>query len=102
MYERRVVVTGMGAVCPLGRTVNELWDNLVEGKSSIRDMTNDADWIKNSEVRIGSFHGKDSMFGEFVFDYRKIGVDSKDVKKKVYLVNILLRQHIKQQKIQDF
>lgn len=29
---RRVVITGMGTVNPLGNTVNEFWDNLVDGK----------------------------------------------------------------------
>ena len=27
----RVVVTGMGAITPLGQTVGEFWDNLVAG-----------------------------------------------------------------------
>ena len=31
--ERRVVVTGMGTVNPLGKTVEEYWDGLVEGRS---------------------------------------------------------------------
>ena len=35
MSGRRVVVTGMGAVTPLGNTVNETWKGLVEGKSGI-------------------------------------------------------------------
>jgi 3-oxoacyl-[acyl-carrier-protein] synthase II len=32
---RRVVVTGMGCVTPLGVTVEELWKNLVAGKSGV-------------------------------------------------------------------
>ena len=32
---RRVVVTGMGCVTPLGTTVPELWANLKEGKSGV-------------------------------------------------------------------
>ena len=35
MSGRRVVVTGMGAVTPLGNTVSETWKGLVEGKSGI-------------------------------------------------------------------
>ncbi len=33
MDKRRVVVTGMGAVTPLGLTTEEFWHNLVEGIS---------------------------------------------------------------------
>ena len=32
---RRVVVTGVGCVTPLGVTVEELWKNLVAGKSGV-------------------------------------------------------------------
>ncbi|HLR76458.1 MAG TPA: beta-ketoacyl synthase N-terminal-like domain-containing protein, partial [Balneolaceae bacterium] len=33
MGERRVVVTGMGALTPIGKNVSEFWDGLVSGKS---------------------------------------------------------------------
>ena len=32
---RRVVITGMGAITPLGMTIDEYWGNLVAGKSGI-------------------------------------------------------------------
>ncbi len=32
-HKRRVVVTGMGAVTPLGLSVKETWDNILKGKS---------------------------------------------------------------------
>lgn len=35
----RVVITGMGAITPLGESVNEYWDALVQGRSGIRGMT---------------------------------------------------------------
>ena len=35
----KVVVTGMGAITPLGQTVNMFWDNLVAGNSGIGPMT---------------------------------------------------------------
>ncbi|MSR78401.1 MAG: beta-ketoacyl-[acyl-carrier-protein] synthase family protein [Candidatus Omnitrophica bacterium] len=35
MYKRRVVVTGMGIVCPLGNSVREFWPLLVAGKSGV-------------------------------------------------------------------
>src|SRR5512135_212399 len=36
---QRVVVTGLGAVSPLGLNVNELWDGLVAGRSGIAPIT---------------------------------------------------------------
>jgi 3-oxoacyl-[acyl-carrier-protein] synthase II len=36
---RRVVVTGMGAITPLGLTVNELWNNLLAGASGVGPIT---------------------------------------------------------------
>ena len=35
MSERRVVVTGIGAVCPLGLTPEDLWSGLLEGRSGV-------------------------------------------------------------------
>ncbi len=35
----RVVVTGLGAITPAGQTVEEFWDNLVNGRSGIDYMT---------------------------------------------------------------
>jgi 3-oxoacyl-[acyl-carrier-protein] synthase II len=33
MQQRRVVVTGLGAVTPLGNSISEFWNNLIDGKS---------------------------------------------------------------------
>jgi 3-oxoacyl-[acyl-carrier-protein] synthase II len=33
MQQKRVVVTGLGALTPLGNTVKEFWTNLIDGKS---------------------------------------------------------------------
>lgn len=38
MNERRVVITGMGIVCPVGNTVAEAWQNILSGKSGIRPI----------------------------------------------------------------
>ncbi|HBY65827.1 MAG TPA: beta-ketoacyl-[acyl-carrier-protein] synthase II, partial [Acholeplasmataceae bacterium] len=37
--KRRVVVTGMGLVSPVGNTVNESFENLVAGKNGIDFIT---------------------------------------------------------------
>ena len=39
MVSRRVVVTGLGAITPLGNTVNELWENLIAGTSVTGPIT---------------------------------------------------------------
>src|SRR5689334_14382049 len=37
--QRRVVVTGLGAVTPLGNTVPEFWKNVTAGKSGVGPIT---------------------------------------------------------------
>ena len=39
MSRRRVVITGLGTINPLGRSVPEFWGNLLEGKSGIGPWT---------------------------------------------------------------
>ena len=39
MSRRRVVVTGLGLVCPVGNTVEEGWANIVAGRSGIAPIT---------------------------------------------------------------
>ncbi len=39
MSQRRVAVTGLGIVCPVGNTVEDAWRNLVDGKSGIGPIT---------------------------------------------------------------
>ncbi len=39
MSKRRVVVTGLGAVTPVGNTVKETWTNILAGKSGIAPLT---------------------------------------------------------------
>ena len=36
---KRVVITGMGAITPLGNSVNEFWKNIVAGKSGATPIT---------------------------------------------------------------
>ena len=37
--KRRVVVTGMGVVSPIGNTVDEFWNHLMEGYCGIKETT---------------------------------------------------------------
>ncbi|SOB91668.1 3-oxoacyl-[acyl-carrier-protein] synthase II [Ureibacillus xyleni] len=37
--KRRVVITGVGAVTPLGNTIEETWENLISGKSGVGPLT---------------------------------------------------------------
>src|SRR5919201_2946243 len=39
MYGNRVVVTGVGAITPIGNTVDEYWANLLAGKSGAGRIT---------------------------------------------------------------
>lgn len=38
MEKRRVVITGMGIICPTGNTVQEAWKNAAAGQSGIREL----------------------------------------------------------------
>ncbi|GMQ88958.1 MAG: beta-ketoacyl-ACP synthase II [Gammaproteobacteria bacterium] len=51
MSQRRVVVTGLGIVSPVGLTVPEAWDNIIAGTSGIRPIT-DFD-VSEFPVRFG-------------------------------------------------
>ena len=51
MKGRRVVVTGMGIICPIGNSVEESWDRAKNGKSGITSITQ---WdASNLGVKIG-------------------------------------------------
>ena len=36
---KRVVVTGMGAITPIGNNVEEFWNNIKDGKDGIDNIT---------------------------------------------------------------
>lgn len=39
MNKKRIVITGLGAISPLGIGAITLWDNVIEGKSCIKEIT---------------------------------------------------------------
>ena len=58
MAKRRVVITGMGMVSPVGLTVKESWNNILAGKSGIAPITHFD--TENFSTRFGgSVHGFD-------------------------------------------
>jgi 3-oxoacyl-[acyl-carrier-protein] synthase II len=50
--DRRVVITGLGAITPIGNNVCELWDGIKEGKCGIDDIT--LFDTSNSKVKIAA------------------------------------------------
>ena len=48
MDKKRVVITGMGAITPLGNNVNEYWNSLKEGKVGIDNIT----YFDTSEYKV--------------------------------------------------
>jgi len=40
MKKRRVVITGLGMVCPVGNTITEAWGNILNGNSGIATLEN--------------------------------------------------------------
>jgi len=51
MSKRRVVVTGLGAITPVGLNVKESWDSILAGKSGIAPLTSFD--VSNFSVRFG-------------------------------------------------
>ncbi len=39
LKKRRVVVTGLGAVSPIGNSIDKFWNSLLEGKSGVKRLT---------------------------------------------------------------
>jgi 3-oxoacyl-[acyl-carrier-protein] synthase II len=53
MSKRRVVITGLGAVTPVGLNVKDTWKNILAGKSGVAALT-DFDNIENFSTRFGA------------------------------------------------
>jgi len=72
--ERRVVVTGMGAVCPLGRNKEELWKKLLNGETSIRNLSETHPWVQDYRIKLGS------LFSSFELG-PELGIERKAAKR---------------------
>lgn len=84
MEKRRVVITGMGMVSPLGNTVKSSWEGIVNSKSGIRAIKSfDASKLPDSiskvagEVKMSTEEGVENSFNPDLFvdkkDQRKMG-----------------------------
>ena len=54
---KRVVVTGMGAITPLGADVPSTWESLLAGRSGVRQLTED--WAAELPARIAAWAAAD-------------------------------------------
>ena len=61
--KRRVVVTGMGAVTPIGYTVEEFWNSIKEGKVGIGNITkfDTTDYKVKIAAEVKDFVAKERM-----------------------------------------
>ena len=61
--KRRVVVTGLGAVTPIGNTVDEFWSGIKEGKVGIGEITkfDASDYKVKIAAEVKDFVAKDRM-----------------------------------------
>ena len=61
--KRRVVVTGLGAVTPIGNTVEQFWSGIKEGKVGIGEITrfDTADYKVKLAAEVKEFNPKDYM-----------------------------------------
>lgn len=84
MEKRRVVITGMGMVSPLGNTVKSSWEGIVNSKSGIRAIKSfDTSKLPDSiskvagEVKMSTEEGVENGFNPDLFvdkkDQRKMG-----------------------------
>ena len=68
---KRVVVTGMGVITPVGNSVDEMWKNCLEGNSGIENLASLDEEYSKAKTKIG---GKPKNFDakEFVKDKKSI------------------------------
>ena len=62
-YPKKVVVTGMGVVSPIGLNLNEYWQNLLAGKSGVAPITkfDTADFKTKFAAELKGFNPEDYM-----------------------------------------
>lgn len=60
---RRVVVTGLGAITPIGNSVEEAWNGMVEGRCGIGEITyfDTTDYKAKLDAEVKNFNARDWM-----------------------------------------
>ena len=60
---RRVVITGMGAITPVGLNVEDFWNSVKEGKTNFAEVTrfDTTDYRSHMAAEINNFNAKDFM-----------------------------------------
>ena len=60
---RRVVITGMGAITPVGLSVEEFWNSVKEGKTNFAEVTrfDSSKYRAHMAAEINNFNAKDYM-----------------------------------------
>ena len=60
---RRVVITGMGAITPVGLSVEEFWNSVKEGKTNFAEVTrfDSTNYRAHMAAEINNFNPKDYM-----------------------------------------
>src|SRR5262245_28541468 len=72
-YIRRVAITGLGVVSPIGNSASEFWDALVSGRSGITRLTSEGTETDGPACggAITTFQGRIDDFGPLPDDLRK-------------------------------
>ena len=60
---RRVVVTGLGAITPIGNSVEEAWNGMIEGRCGIGEITyfDTTDYKAKLDAEVKNFNARDWM-----------------------------------------
>jgi 3-oxoacyl-[acyl-carrier-protein] synthase II len=72
---RRVVVTGMGVICPLGNSTEALWDGLSQGRTGVGVLSQEPD--AGYPIRLGA------EARQFTGDIDNFGPLDKEIKKSI-------------------
>lgn len=61
--ERRVVVTGLGAITPIGNSVDAAWDSMINGRCGIGEITyfDTSDYKAKLDAEVKDFNARDWM-----------------------------------------